>query len=145
MHDRLSGACAITFVRQWMYYRTHMHAMLKHFYKSSIMLGWQKKGYHTVKQVDHTMPCKSVLEVIILDVVTPEAKFAIKWVHEKKSVFILLQLATSLGLSCPPSRMLDCSAARALAVDPHTEDPLYCRSITKGYKNESSSCDLQSI
>ena len=47
-------------------------------------------------------------------------KIELKFLHE---------LSTSFGLSCPPAHMLDCSAAGALAVDPHTEDHSYCRSI----------------
>ena len=57
------------------------------------------------------------------------SKVKVGFLQRKIEFKFLHELATSLGLSCPPSHMLDCSAARALAVDPHAEDHLYCRSI----------------
>ena len=57
------------------------------------------------------------------------SKVKVGFLQRKVEFKFLHELATSLGLSRSPSHMLDCSAAGALDVDPHTEDHSYCRSI----------------
>ena len=83
-----------------MYYRTHNTKTFLQTVK--IMLGWQKKGCHTMKRYSSgphngMQVCVATVEAMY-DLVLLEAMFTIIWERGKKLVFMFLQLATSFGL-----------------------------------------------